>query len=214
MKSPPPAENASARISRHIAMHRLPPDRRVWLQPGEHRAVAGPWILSTLLGSCISACLYDGGSEIAGMNHFLLAGTRYAKTMPINLTDAGRYGINAMELLINDMLKLGASKSRIRAKIFGGAIFMPHADDRRFLCVGEVNKRFIHEFLALEGIATEADDTGGYEGRVIHFHTDSHKVFRRFIRNSQLDAEIAQEEKEALKAGIIEANEAGTPILF
>jgi len=208
------AKDGQSSISRHDATQRMPPDRRIWLQPGEHRAVTGPWILSTLLGSCISACLYDKSAEVAGMNHFLLAGSRYARTMPMNLTDAGRYGINAMELLINDMLKLGASKSRLKAKIFGGAVFMPHDIDRRFLCVGEVNTRFIHEFLALENIAAEADDTGGLEGRVIHFHTDTQKVFRRFIRNSQLDEEIAKEEKEAWKAGIAKEGEEGTPILF
>ena len=204
----------SSGISRLDATQRLPPDRRIWLQPGEHRAVTGPWILSTHLGSCISACLYDKSAAVAGMNHFLLAGSRYARTMPMSLTDAGRYGINSMELLINDMLKLGASKSRLKAKIFGGAVFMPHDVDRRFLCVGEVNTRFIHEFLALEGITPEADDTGGLEGRVIHFHTDTLKVFRRFIRNSQLDDEIAKEEKEAWEAGIAKEGEEGTPFLF
>lgn len=195
-------------------MHRMPPDRRVWLQPGEHRAVSGPWILSTLLGSCISACLYDAEAEVAGMNHFLLAGTRYARSMPMNLTDAGRYGINAMELLINSMLKLGAEKRRLKAKVFGGSIFMSHAADRRFLCVGEVNQRFIHEFLSVEGIPVDADDTGGARGRVIHFHTDSRKVYRRYIRNHEIDESIAREEREALDSGIAHVGEEGTPILF
>lgn len=201
-------------ISRHDAMHRLPPDRRIWLQPGEHRSVQGPWILSTLLGSCVAACLYDREREIAGMNHFLLAGTRYARTMPMSVTDAGRYGINAMELLINDMLKQGAERSRLRAKVFGGSVFMPHAADRRFLCIGEVNQRFIREFLAVEGIPVDAEDLGGERGRVIHFHTDSRKVFRRYIRNRVIDEDIAEEERSALDQGLASLGREGTAILF
>lgn len=200
--------------SREDVMHRLPPDRRIWIQPGEHRAVEGPWIISTLLGSCVAVCLYDPRAEVSGMNHFLLATRRFAREMPMSHTDAGRYGINAMELLINDMLKLGAARERLRAKIFGGAIFMPHSDDRRFLCVGEVNSRFIHEFLGLEAIPLDADDTGGFQGRVIHFHTDSKKVYRRYIKNSQLDQQIAREEREAWKSGLAHDGEEGTPILF
>jgi len=203
-----------ARVSKLDATQRLPPDRRIWLQPGEHRAVNGPWILSTLLGSCIAACLYDRDVDVSGMNHFLLANRRYAKSMPMNLTEAGRYGINAMELLINDMLKLGATRAGLRAKVFGGAVFMPHEEDSVFLCVGEVNRRFIREFLTVEGIPVEADDTGGYRGRVIHFHTDNLKVFRRYIRNGQLDKEIAKEEKAAWKDSLAHVGEEGTPILF
>ena len=208
-----PTKGIASGVSRDEAMQRLPPDRRIWIQPGEHRAVTGSWIISTLLGSCISACLYDSVAGISGINHFLLAGKRFARTMPMNLTEAGRYGINAMELLINDMLKLGASKSRLRVKIFGGAIFMPQADSR-FLCVGEVNQRFIHEFLELERIPIDGDDTGGAQGRVIHFHTDTFKVFRRYIKNNHIDREIAEEEKRVLDTGIAHAGEEGTPFLF
>lgn len=198
----------------HEATHRLPPDKRLYLKPGEHRAVATPFILSTLLGSCISACLYDAEAGVAGMNHFLLAGRRYAKDLPMGRTEAGRYGINSMELLINDLLRLGARKSRLRAKVFGGATFAYGSREHNFLCVGEVNQRFIREFLALESIPVEADDTGGRLGRVIHFHTDNLKVWRRYIRNRRMDAEILREEEAVWKREIAVADRGGEAILF
>lgn len=160
----------------------VPPElRRVVLHPGDHYATKDDELISTLLGSCVAACLYDPVAHVAGMNHFLLANRRYAKNMPLNITDAGRYGVHAMELLINDMYRLGASKNRIRAKVFGGgAVFETIAKDN-FLCVGDVNGRFIREFLKTEGIPTEAEDLGGSQGRVIRFRTDTYAVYRKYI---------------------------------
>jgi chemotaxis protein CheD len=200
--------------NRDEAMHRLPPDKRVYLQPGEHRAVGEPMILSTLLGSCVSACLFDPIAKVSGMNHFLLANKRYSKEMPMSLTEAGRYGINAMELLINDLLKLGAKRSRLRAKIFGGSTLVAGLPESNFLCVGEVNKRFIHEFLALEAIPVDADDTGGQWGRVIHFHTDNLKVWRRYIKNHAIDGEIVRAEEKVWQQGVAAAGKEGEAILF
>lgn len=100
------------------ALQGLPVDH---LMPGRY-AVAGPGrVLHTLLGSCVSACLWDPVARIAGMNHFLLAAPRYPAQMPLVISDAGRYGISSMEVLINEMLKQGAVKSRLKAKAFGGA---------------------------------------------------------------------------------------------
>ena len=100
--------------------YKVPFHSRVTIRPGEHKVTKETMVFSTLLGSCVSACLYDPVSRVSGMNHFLLANRRYARNLPLNVTDAGRYGINAMELLINDMMKLGAVKARLKAKVFGG----------------------------------------------------------------------------------------------
>jgi chemotaxis protein CheD len=167
---------------------------RLLLRPGEHKAIKGKAVLQTLLGSCVAACLYDEGSGVSGMNHFLLANKRFAKSMPINATDAGRYGINAMELLINDMIKLGASKSRLKAKVFGAGNIIASVASDNFLCIGDVNSRFIREFLATEGIRVVSEDLGGELGRVIHFHTDSYRVFRRFIPKTET-IEIEKKER-------------------
>jgi len=158
----------------------------VEVQPGERYATRDAFDVRTLLGSCVAACLYDPQAKVAGLNHFLLAAPRYARSMPLTVTEAGRYGIHAMELLINDMMKLGASRKRLQAKVFGGASVLGLVGNDRFACVNEVNQRFILEFLDTEGIKLISQDLGGEYGRVIHFHTDSYKVYRRFIQKRAL----------------------------
>jgi len=154
---------------------------RINLHPGDRYATKENVMLTTLLGSCVSACLYDPVAHVAGMNHFLLANRRYARDLPLTVTDAGRYGVHSMELLINDMLRLGALKSRIKAKAFGGGAVVETLSHDNFLCVGEINERFIREFLATEGIVLAAEDLGGKQGRVIRFRTDNYAVFRKYI---------------------------------
>lgn len=163
----------------------IPPGMpRVTLHPGERYAAKGPVLISTLLGSCVAACLYDPEAQVAGMNHFLLANKRYSRDMPVTVTEAGRYGVQAMELLINEMLRLGADKKRIRAKVFGGGFVLGSVSHDNFQCVGDVNGRFIREFLATERIRIDAEDLGGELGRVIKFRTDTFKVYRRFIQKT------------------------------
>jgi chemotaxis protein CheD len=189
------------------------PEKNV--QPGARFATTSPWNIKTLLGSCIAACLYDPEAGIAGLNHFLLAAPRYARSMAFTQTDAGRYGINAMELLINDMIGLGARRSRLRAKVFGGASVLGMAmRDEKFLCVSEVNQRFIRDYMATEMIPIVSEDLGGNRGRVIHFLSDSYKVFRRYIRRSE--TESVEEEERGFWARAVErpAAEEGAAILF
>jgi chemotaxis protein CheD len=175
-------------------MHTIPSHlSRVEVQPGQRYVTRGAYDVKTLLGSCVAACLYDPQARVGGLNHFLLAAPRYAKSMPLTVTEAGRYGIHAMELLINDMMKLGAARKRLEAKVFGGASVLGFSGNDRFACVSEVNQRFILEFLETEGIKLVSHDLGGGLGRVIHFHTDTYKVYRRFIQKramaSLLEAE-------------------------
>ena len=162
-------------------MQDLPEMPQYVIHPGERHAGKGTFLVSTLLGSCVSACLYDPVNKVAGMNHFLLANRRYSRNMPESYTEAGRYGINSMELLINDMIHLGAEKKRIRAKVFGGGAVLGLVSHNNFTCVGSVNERFIREFLKTEGIPIEAEDLGGEQGRIIKFRTDTYAVYRRFI---------------------------------
>lgn len=154
------------------------------IHPGERYVGKGTFLVSTLLGSCVSACLWDPVAHIAGMNHFLLANRRYAKDMPVSITEAGRYGINAMELMINDMIHLGADRRRLHAKAFGGGAVLDMVSKNNFNCVGNVNEHFIKEFLANEKIPLESADLGGDLGRVIKFRTDTYTVYRRFIQKS------------------------------
>lgn len=115
-------------------------------------------VLTTVLGSCIAACIRDSYAGVGGMNHFLLA---YGG---VHDRDATRYGVNAMEILINALLKQGADRRRLEAKLFGGASVIPGLSD-----VGASNVDFARQFLIDEGIALVGGDVRGTLARRIQF---------------------------------------------
>jgi chemotaxis protein CheD len=179
--------------------------RRVILDPGEFYASNVPVTISTLLGSCVSACLFDPVNRVIGMNHFMLSHHRYAKKLSLPTTEAGRYGINAMELLINAMLKLGAEKRLFQAKVFGGSTIVgDDSDADNFFCVGAVNSKFIREFLACEEIPLIAENLGGKEGRVIHFSYGDFAVYMRKIISADRSRRIAIRDRECWLHAITE----------
>jgi len=156
------------------------PYKRFHLHPGEFFVSSRPIVISTLLGSCVAACLYDPIKKVMGMNHFLLSGDTSPANAPLYLSEAGRYGIHAMELLINEMMRQGAKRDHLHAKVFGGSSIMG-ISPRPGYRVGENNIRFILEFLALENIVLQARDLGGKQGRVIHFCYGDFSVYVRKI---------------------------------
>ncbi len=161
---------------------------RAIISPGEYYVMSKPGVISTLLGSCIAVCLYDRGRRLIGMNHFMLSNPRYSRELPINISEAGRYGIHAMDLLINAMMKRGTSRHELRAKVFGGATIMnPDAARDNFFCVGQVNCRFILQYLEKEAIPVDAMDLGGDFGRVIHFSNGDFAVHRRKVDSRRSD---------------------------
>ena len=115
---------------------------RINIVQGEYH-VSGDQALSitTLLGSCVAACIHDPEAGVGGMNHFLLPGDE--ATSPL----VARHGVHLMELLINGLLKKGASRERLQAKLFGGARTMQGLGD-----IGASNARFAQDFLKREGI--------------------------------------------------------------
>lgn len=116
---------------------------------------------STVLGSCVATCMYDPVARIGGMNHFLLA------EPPSHLGKIDfdeHYGVFLMELLINEMLKLGAVKSRLKARIYGGANM-----NSKLAAIGSVNGEFAQRFLDNEGIALVFQDLGGTDARRLRF---------------------------------------------
>jgi len=156
--------------------------QHVTIMPGEFYVSRADVTICTLLGSCVAACLYDPVNRVIGMNHFMLSSRRYARELPAYLSDAGRYGIHAMELLINEMLKRGAQRKYLRAKAFGGgAIYLSQDKKDNFFCVGDVNSKFIREFLKNDGIQLAAEDLGGEKARVIHFHFKDYSVLVKKI---------------------------------
>lgn len=154
---------------------------------GELRASAVPAKLSTLVGSCITVCLYDPVSRIGGMNHFMLPDDSGCGR------SSATYGIHAMELLINQLMKLGANRQRLEAKVFGGANVLGRsiaADSP--LNIGERNARFALAFLKTEQIPIRAQSTGGTCGRQVHFLPHTGQAFVREARVPRKPADIQQ----------------------
>lgn len=133
---------------------------------GECRVSADPGVvLSTVLGSCVAVCMHDQLAEIGGMNHFLLPGGTGQSQKDM------RYGVHSMELLINDLLKLGAQRNNLTAKLFGGAsVIQSHTS------IGKSNAEFAMSFLRREGIPCLAQDLGGTAARRLKFHATTGRV--------------------------------------
>ncbi len=129
------------------------------------------------------------------MNHFLLANKRYARNIPVIESEAGRYGIHAMELLINEMLKLGAKRAHFKAKVFGGGDVLRYykGGQDNFFYVGEINCRFVREFLRYEKIPVTASDLGRDYGRIVHFRSTDYSAYMKIISHSQ-DVQVVNSE--------------------
>ncbi|GAB4254091.1 MAG: chemotaxis protein CheD [Methylomicrobium sp.] len=160
--------------------------RRIIIEPGEYYVSTRGEVMSTLLGSCVAACLYDPTSHIAGMNHFLLAYQHHSRARPVIETEEGRYGLYAMELLINNMMKKGAKRSQLKAKCFGGGnVLHLRSDKTDKQTVGEVNIDFIKTFLKQESIPITAESLGGNIGRSIYFVGSDFSVYVKSIESFQ-----------------------------
>jgi chemotaxis protein methyltransferase CheR len=136
---------------------------------GEVHVSPSPIWISTLLGSCVSVCMYDDVVGVAGMNHFML---------PIPKDDSiicNRFGVHAIELLINSLMNLGADRRRLKAKIFGGC----NATSVSFANIANENVEFAHRFLTTERIPITSSYTNEGMGMNIQFHT---KTFRALVR--------------------------------
>jgi len=155
------------------------------LHIGDYFSSRKPAVITTVLGPCAAVCLFDTENRIGGMNHILLPGnaTDYS-----NSNDS-KYGINAMELLINQMMKLGANRYKLTAKVFGGASIMPSISS--VFSMGMKNIEFVVDFLILEKIPITNYNFGGTDSRRIYFHTDTGDVLLKRIRSSETVSEFA-----------------------
>ena len=160
--------------------------QRIIIDPGEYYVSHRPEVISTLLGSCVSACLYDPINKVFGMNHFLLAYNHLPKDQLIIHSDEGRYGIYAMELLMNELMKKGAKRQNIQAKCFGGGnVLKLREDQENRETVGDVNVKFIKAFLTNENIPIIGSCLGGNRGRHVHFVGTDFSVFVKHIGEQQ-----------------------------
>jgi chemotaxis protein CheD len=156
-----------------------------------------PAIIRTILGSCIAVCLRDPNTQVGGMNHFMLPAGGSGEA------NSARYGIHAMELLINECMKLGADRRRIEAKVFGGGhVLKIRETDNN---VPQSNIRFALEFLETERIPILSRDLGGYTAREIYFHTDSGKaLLRRLSRTDTTSQTLLSRLEQAERAKLRE----------
>lgn len=127
-------------------------------------------VLTTVLGSCVAACLFDPVARIGGMNHFLLPESNSGSSSAVV------FGAQAMELLINDLLKRGAVKSRLKAKLFGGANVLSGLSD-----IGSRNSEFAENYLRLEGIDCVGMSLRGFQARRVRFSPVDGRASQKLI---------------------------------
>jgi chemotaxis protein CheD len=165
----------------------------VKILPGQwHAARGGDGSISTVLGSCVSTCLWDPIALIGGMNHFMLPGDPAASAAsPWGVS--ARFGVYAMEVLINDMVHLGADRRRLVAKVFGGARVLQGFDT---LDVGAMNTQFVLGFLREENIQVLAQDVLGVAPRKVHFFPATGKAQ---MKKLHLQTDVQREERELMQ---------------
>lgn len=157
--------------------------------PGEYYVTGRDMMLVTVLGSCVSVCLRDPKTGIGGMNHFMLP----EGGDPHNpLSNPARYGGYAMEVLINQLIKLGASRSRFEAKVFGGGAVM-----RGFTMhnVGERNSEFVLEYLERERIRILAQDLLDIYPRKVYYFPNSGRVLVKKLKQAHNNTIVQREEE-------------------
>lgn len=155
------------------------------LNIGDVVASRRPILLETVLGSCVSVCLWDPQQRLGGMNHILLP-------KGSNTDQAARFGVNAMELLINKIMALGGARSRLVAKAFGGANLIASLQAP---AVGEQNAEFVKTFLRMEKITLLAQRLGGSQAVKVSFSTDTGKVIVSTVDGKALRRRVTEEEK-------------------
>ncbi len=157
----------------------------VKILPGEYFVFNDDILIMTTLGSCIAACLWDRNARVGGMNHFML---------PEGAGDSGRYGSFAMELLINELLKMGASRSTLEAKVFGGGQVISGMSTMN---VGERNTTFVMDYLKTERIAVVSKDVLDIYPRKVCFLPASGKAMVKRLAATNTEALAAQDRAAA-----------------
>lgn len=151
---------------------------------------------STILGSCIAACIRDVEARVGGMNHFLLA--EPSGNARDRYGASARYGAFAMEQLINKVLTRGSGrKGNLEIKVFGGGLINAALTD-----VGAKNIEFVRQFLADEGYSLAGEDVGGAFARRVMFKPHSGRAFVKRL-DSDAGANVAREEIAIAKRRVI-----------
>ncbi len=165
------------------------------IHPGEYKVSDEDIIISTVLGSCVSVALFDPVKKQGGMNHFLLP--RYGNgevTEKSLIQQEFRYGLYAMEILINSLMKMGSRKNSLIAKVFGGSEMFEISS--RVTNVGKQNREFALLYLENENIPVISSDLGGPLGRKILFFPKTGKILLKKLDSVRKIKNIKDSEKE------------------
>lgn len=173
------------------------------LLPAEFRSSGEALALVTLLGSCVAACLYDPLLRVGGMNHFMLPDCDGTAG-----DGSARYGAHAMELLVNDLLKRGARRTRLLAKVFGGGNVLRGFQDP----IGSRNARFVLDYLGAERIPVVAQDLGDIHPRKVAFFVQTGRTLVRRLPATR-ERELADIER-AYRERLARAPASGSVELF
>ena len=159
--------------------------------PGEYYFTHKDMMIVTVLGSCVSACIRDRVTGIGGMNHFMLPDSGDGDS-PISASM--RYGTYAMEILINDLLKAGARRENLEAKVFGGGNVL-----RGFVAinVGERNAQFVRDYLKAENIRVVAEDLNDVWPRKVYFFPRTGKVLVKKLKQLHNNTLVNREQDYA-----------------
>lgn len=142
----------------------------VYIAQGEQAVGAAPdVVITTTLGSCVAVCLYDPHQMVGGMNHILLPDSE-------DWSSLSNFGGSAMDRLVNSLLKSGATRRALRAKVFGGAAMIAGLSD-----IGLRNAAFVREYLGREDIPCDAESTGGTKARQVKYWPYVGKARQRFV---------------------------------
>ena len=176
----------------------------VKILPGEYFVYQEDLLIMTTLGSCIAVCLWDRQAKVGGMNHFMLPDNGGGSS------DSGRYGSYAMELLINEMMKMGASRMTMEAKVFGGGAVISGMNS---INVGERNTAFVMDYLKTERIPVVSKDVLEIYPRKVCFLPFSGKAMVKRLAPTNPDA-IVQQERMAAQKVVPAATGGGSIDLF
>ncbi|MGZ3159463.1 MAG: chemoreceptor glutamine deamidase CheD [Burkholderiaceae bacterium] len=160
--------------------------------PGEYYFTPKDMLIVTVLGSCVAACIRDKVSGIGGMNHFMLPDGGGDTDSPVSASM--RYGTYAMEVLINDLLKAGARRENLEAKVFGGGAVL-----RGFTAinVGERNAKFVRNYLQNEHIRVTAEDLNDVHPRKVYFFPRTGKVLVKKLKQMNNNTLVNREQDYA-----------------
>ncbi len=160
--------------------------------PGEYYFTGKDMLIVTVLGSCVSACIRDRVTGVGGMNHFMLPDGGGDTDSPISAS--ARYGTYAMEILINDLLKAGAKRENLEAKVFGGGAVLRGFSS---LNVGERNAQFVRDFLKVENIRVMAEDLNDIHPRKVYYFPRTGKVLVKKLKELNNNTLVNREQDYA-----------------